>query len=157
MLLIIAEIIFYRTERTDPNKKGYSTKYILRPAFNFGRNLLFSGSIKNTSNVEVYLYNEKYEVDVEFPTIEDEAYEFVQPLLEIGKLITIQNASLVIGEAVILSFEYSYWNCLSKESRNNSLDSLDKTKNIPLLKLWRNRIKNTQMNKLVDFDNWIID
>jgi|SRR3989339_772311 len=108
MLKIIARIIFFETETNHLDMKGYSTKYILRPAFNFGEGLLFSGSIKNNLNVDMYLYNEKYQVDVEFPTIEDEAYEFVQPLLEIGKLITIQNASLVIGEAVILSFEYSY-------------------------------------------------
>lgn len=106
MLIIKAKIMFFNPKESSAKSDGICTKNILRPAFNFGEGLLFSGTIKNDSTNEKYLYQSSYVVEVEFPTIEDEAYEAIQPLIKIGMNLNIQNASRIIGEAKLLDYIY---------------------------------------------------
>jgi len=99
MLSAKAEIMFSIKDRNYLNGK-----YPLRPTFKFGEGLLFSGNIIS-SNVE-YLYNEKYIVDIDFFTIEDEGYSAVGPHLYIGMDLLIQEGSNIIGSAKLNSYEY---------------------------------------------------
>lgn len=106
MLIVKAEIVFFKLNEEGVDEGGINAKIALRPAFSFGDDLLFSGIIENDSNTKTYLVERKYVVKVEFPTIEDEAYEAIEPLLESEKIIDIQNRSRKIGEAKL--FEYQY-------------------------------------------------
>jgi len=82
----------------------YSASEHFRVAFSFGNGLLFSGTIK--SNSDRYLQGQIYHVDVEFFTIEDEAYELVKPYL-IDALDTVMCAgSRVLGLAKLTEFVY---------------------------------------------------
>ena len=81
MLIAIVEIIFLKINKGSYNN-GLEGRNTLRPAFNFGNELLFSGTIKNS--LKKYLFEKEYVVKVEFPTIEDEAYEAIKPLIKIG-------------------------------------------------------------------------
>ena len=98
MLKAKAEIIFTLSE------KNYIAREDFRVPFNFGEELLFSGNIK--SNIEEYLYNEKYLVEIEFFTIEGEAYEAVKHLLQAGNTIAMQTGSRLLGKAKLLEFDY---------------------------------------------------
>jgi hypothetical protein len=100
MLNAKAEITFTLEGR---NYSG--SKYPLRPAFRFGDGLLFSGNIK--SNCNEYLYNEKYNVDIEFFTIEDDSYSAIKPYLSEGVDLVMQEGSRIIGLAKLNSFTYS--------------------------------------------------
>ena len=75
-----------------------------QPPFNFGKGLLFTGTIK--SGHREYLCKEKYEVDIEFFTIEDEAYEAVKPLLKPNMPLAIQEGRRILGIAKLLDYEY---------------------------------------------------
>jgi len=99
MLNAKAEITF-----TLEGRKYSGAKYPLRPSFRFSEGLLFSGSIK--SNDEEYLYNKKYQVDIEFFTIEEEGYTAVKPYLSKGMDLVMQEGSQIIGLAKINSFSY---------------------------------------------------
>ena len=86
--------------------RNYTGELKLRPVFNFGEELLFSGVIK--SDNKMYFYNKPYTVDIDFFTIEDEAYAAVQPLLQNGMNLAIQEGSnKIIGIAKLLDFEYA--------------------------------------------------
>ena len=98
MLKAKAEIMFTLFD------KNYIARSDFRVPFNFGEDLLFSGNIK--SNYDEYINNEKYIVDVEFFTIEGEAYEAVKHLLKIGKTIAMQTGSRLLGKAKLLEFDY---------------------------------------------------
>ena len=85
--------------------KNYSGELKLRPVFNFGKELLFSGAIE--SDDKMYFYNKPYTVDIIFFTVEDEAYAAVQPLLQNGMNLAIQEGSnKIIGIAKLINFEY---------------------------------------------------
>ena len=77
---------------------------VFQPPFNFGKDLLFTGTIK--SGHKEYLYNHEYETDIEFFTIENEAYSAVQPLLRQGMDLAIQEGKRIIGIAKLLDFVY---------------------------------------------------
>jgi len=86
--------------------RSYSgAKYPLRPAFRFGEGLLFSGNIK--SDEPMYMCNEKYHVDIEFFTIEEEGYAAIKPFLSEGVDLVMQEGSQIIGLAKLNSFTYS--------------------------------------------------
>lgn len=106
MLIIKAKIMFFNPKESLSKGDGLCTKNILRPAFNFGEELLFSGTIKSESENEKFLYQSNYVVEVEFPTIEDEAYEAIQPLIQIGMNLNIQIASRIVGDAKLLDYTY---------------------------------------------------
>jgi len=99
MLNAKAEITFTLEGR---NYSG--VKYPLRPTFRFGEGLLFSGNI--ISNDTEYLYNNKYLVDIEFFTIEDEGYSVIKPFLNEGVDLVMQEGSQIIGLARLNSFTY---------------------------------------------------
>ena len=51
-------------------------------AFNFGNNLLFTGRVGNDN--DMFLFNNEYSVDVDFFTVDAEAYTLLQPVLAKG-------------------------------------------------------------------------
>jgi len=107
MLILEADICFDKqSENPDALPHDVSTKGIIRPAINFGNNLLFSGTIIANKNIEIFKRGETYNVMIEMPTIEQEAYEAISPLLRIGGDFKIQNASRIIGKGKILDFIY---------------------------------------------------
>ena len=84
--------------------REFVNKYI-RPIFNFGEGLLFSGNIK--SNQKVFKPQQRYAVDIDFFSIEDEAYDAVKPLLKDEMDLAIQEGAYrVIGIANITNFVY---------------------------------------------------
>ena len=103
MLITKMEIEFYKLNY---DFDGYSAKDVLRPPFNFGEGLLFSGTIKSDGIVDTYLFGKVYTVVVEFPTIEDEAYEAIKHLLNATMNLSIQSGSKVIGSAKLLNFTF---------------------------------------------------
>lgn len=106
MLVVRADIKFNKPEGNTVESDGISTQYTLRPAFNFGDGLLFSGTIISNIPCDKFLYQELYRVNIEFPTIEGEAYEEIKPLISEGMSLNIQNGSRIIGTAKLLDFTY---------------------------------------------------
>ena len=100
MLSARAEIIF-----TIEGRNYSGEKYPLRPAFRFGEGLLFSGNIKSSN--PMYFHNKKYLVDIDFFTIEDEGYAVIEPYLNVGMDIVMQEGSRIIGLAKLNSFIYT--------------------------------------------------
>ena len=98
MLTVKAEIVFTLAD------KNYTARDDFRVPFNFGENMLFSGNIK--SNHKEYINNEKYMVDIEFFTIEGEAYEAVKHLLKAGSTLAMQTGSRLLGKAKLLELNY---------------------------------------------------
>jgi len=98
MLKAKAEIIFTLSN------KNYIARDDFRVPFNFGDDLLFTGNIK--SDQKEYLYNEKYQVEIEFFTIEGEAYEAVKHLLQADRMIAMQTGSRLLGKAKLLELDY---------------------------------------------------
>ena len=84
--------------------RSYSVKP-LRVAFNFGSGLLFTGEI--ISDHPVYSYNETYDVNVDFFTVEDDAYAALLPVLKPGMGITMQAGSRILGTAELSHFAYA--------------------------------------------------
>ena len=76
----------------------------LRPAFMFAENLLFTGGI--TSDADMYLQGQTYNVNVEFFTVEDEAYSTLKPILKEDMDLTICSGKRVLGIAKLRDFEY---------------------------------------------------
>ena len=85
-------------------EKNYSVKP-LRVAFNFGSGLLFTGEI--VSDHPIYSYNETYGVNVNFFTVEDDAYAALQTVLMPGIGVTMQAGSRILGTAELSNFVYS--------------------------------------------------
>jgi len=83
--------------------KSYSVKP-LRVAFNFGPGLLFTGEI--ISEHKEYSYNETYGVNVDFFTVEDDAYAALQPVLMPVMGVTMQAGSRILGTAELSNFVY---------------------------------------------------
>jgi hypothetical protein len=80
-------------------------KRYFRPTFNFGNNLLFSGNLK--SDDEIYVQNQPYTVEIDFFTIEDDAYKAVNPVLKPGMDFAIQEgAHKIVGIAKLLEYKY---------------------------------------------------
>ena len=98
MLKAKAEIIFTLSD------KSYIGREDFRVPFNFGEDLLFSGNIK--SEHKEYAFNQKYLVEIEFFTIEGEAYEAVKHLLQVGNTIAMQTGSRLLGKAKLLELDY---------------------------------------------------
>ena len=82
----------------------FNKKYF-RPTFNFGNNLLFSGNL--ISDEDVYLHNQPYIVDIDFFTIEDEAFNALSSVLKSGMDFAIQEgARKIVGIAKLLDYQY---------------------------------------------------
>jgi hypothetical protein len=84
--------------------KSYSVKP-LRVAFNFGQGLLFTGEINSEHNE--YEYNETYGVNIDFFTIEDDAYAALRPVLEPSMGVVMQAGSRILGTAELSNFVYN--------------------------------------------------
>ena len=98
MLRAKAEIQFTLEGRNYRGSKHF------RPVFKFGDGLLFSGTI--VSEITEYVHNRSYTVDIEFFTVEDEAYNALQSVLLPGMGLTIQEGSRITGIATLLDFSY---------------------------------------------------
>ena len=83
--------------------RDYSAKP-LRVAFNFGPGLLFTGEI--ISEHAVYSYNELYGVNVDFFTVEDDAYTALQSVLMPVMGVTMQAGSRILGTAELSNLVY---------------------------------------------------
>lgn len=83
-----------------------STTITLRPALNFGNDLLFSGTIIADAEVTVIERGGWYRVTIEMPTVEREAYEAIRHLVGVGREFTLQLASRKIGIGRIIDFAY---------------------------------------------------
>ena len=59
--------------------RNYRSGKHFRPVFKFGEGLLFSGTVVSDDNE--YVNNRAYTVDIEFFTVEDEAFCALQPVL----------------------------------------------------------------------------
>jgi hypothetical protein len=81
------------------------TNNILRPAINFGNDILFSGQI-TSSNRLIIRRGKSYKVSIEMRTVEDEAYNYIKELVKINNIFLIQLASRVIGRGIIHDFVY---------------------------------------------------
>ena len=73
-------------------------------AFKLGEDLLFSGAIK--SAYPEYKYDTPYDVDVEFFTIDGEAYELVTPSLSEGMSAVMCAGRRIIGQSILTNIEY---------------------------------------------------
>ena len=100
MLKAKAEIEF-----TLPDRIYHGSKHF-RPVFRFGEGLLFSGTV--LSNETEYTPNKKYLVDIDFFTIEAEAYNALQPLLKSGMGLTIQEGARITGIAKLVDYTYAH-------------------------------------------------
>ena len=100
MLRAKAEIVFTL------DGKNYKARDDFRVPFNFGEGLIFSGNIIGQSE-DNYICNNKYLVNIDFFTIEDEAYEAVAPLLKTNMTIPMQAGRQLLGKAKLLEFSYS--------------------------------------------------
>ena len=76
----------------------------LRPAFMFAEDLLFTGGIK--SDADMYYQGETYVVNIEFYTVEDEAYSVLKPILRENMDLAICSGKRVLGKAKLREFEY---------------------------------------------------
>jgi hypothetical protein len=99
MLKAKAEVQF-----TLPDRIYHGSKHF-RPVFRFGDGLLFSGTI--IGDAIEYTPNKTYLVDIDFFTVEKEAYSALQPLLKTGMGLTIQEGSRITGIAKLLDFTYA--------------------------------------------------
>ena len=86
--------------------KNYVPDDQFRIAFNFGDGLIFSGTIR--SNHAEYLQGEKYLTNVEFFTVEDEAYTALEPILIKGKTVSLCAGKRILGVAVLQDFVYEF-------------------------------------------------
>ena len=75
-----------------------------RPVFKFGDGLLFSGTV--VSENDEYIHNKEYTVDIEFFTVEHEAYNALQSVLRPGMGLTIQEGARITGVATLLDYSY---------------------------------------------------
>ncbi|MFS1513023.1 hypothetical protein VQL36_11390 [Chengkuizengella sp. SCS-71B] len=107
MLILEAEIYF---DKPNENPKALpndlSTKILIRPAINFGNDLLFSGQIETDKNIEVIKRGKLYKVTIDMFTVEDEAYDAINHLVYKGSRFKLQSASRVTGKGKILDFIY---------------------------------------------------
>jgi len=99
MLKAKAEIKFTMPDRTYKSGKHF------RPVFRFGDGLLFSGTVK--SDTPEYVPNQTYLVDIDFFTIEEEAYVALQPVLRPEMGLTIQEGMRITGVAKLVDFAYA--------------------------------------------------
>jgi hypothetical protein len=105
MLILDAKVCFDKpSENPSALLNDLNTENIIRPAINFGNNLLFSGTIRTKERVDKIIRGEVYNVLIEMPTIEEQEYQHVQHLVKIGKNFTLQNASKIIGKGEIIEF-----------------------------------------------------
>ncbi|WP_139993707.1 hypothetical protein [Paenibacillus paridis] len=102
MLLLKAEIIFLESGLSH----DISTKIINRPGINLGNNLIFSGTITPIDNIEKFIRGNWYEVNIEMPNVENEAYQNISPFIVTGNTLTIQTGARKIGLGKIIDYLY---------------------------------------------------
>jgi len=85
----------------------------LRPAFMFAEGLLFTGGIK--SDVDMYYQGQTYKVDVDFYTVEDEAYSILKPLIKEFMELAICSGKRILGKATLHDFTYINSPCVIGE------------------------------------------
>ena len=98
MLRAKAEVMFTIEGR------NYTGNSILRPAFKFSDGLSFSGDI--ISEHDEYFFNESYIVNIDFFTIEDEAFSALQSVLTKDMRLTIHEGRRILGFAKLLGYTY---------------------------------------------------
>lgn len=87
------------------NPRGKPATGILRPIFNWGNNILCSGTIINIDNLEIYEFGKWYEVHVDFFLVDRDAYYELykfDKFVKCGMELSIQAGNSTIGKAVLL-------------------------------------------------------
>lgn len=107
MLTIEAKIRFDRKlENPNALDEDIDTRNIIRPAINFGENLLFSGTIQVDKYIEILELGSTYDAVIVLPTIGEEAYDAIGKFLNEGSEFKIQTASKVIGKCTLLKYSF---------------------------------------------------
>jgi hypothetical protein len=107
MLIIDAEIRHdLPVENKDALGHDLETSIILRPAINFGNNLLFSGELMIDKSIKTLVRGELYRLLINMSTIDDESYELIKDFVKIGNVFLIQTAGRVLGNGKILDYVY---------------------------------------------------
>jgi hypothetical protein len=102
LLIIEAKVCFDQlSENPQALSNDLDTTNIIRPAINFGNDLLFSGTIITSEETITIIRGLNYEVVIEMPTIEVTEYDYIKDLLNVGNDFTLQAASRVIGKGII--------------------------------------------------------
>jgi len=83
----------------------------LRPAFMFAEGLLFTGGIK--SDADMFYHGQTYNVDVDFYTVEEEAYSILQPIIKDFMDLTICSGKRILGKAKLHDFRYIDTPCIT--------------------------------------------
>ena len=83
---------------------NYTASNHFRVAFSFGEGMLYSGTIK--SEYDEYCQGQTYRVDIEFFTVEDEAYELIKPVLAEEVDTVMCAGSKLLGVATLTDFYY---------------------------------------------------
>ena len=101
--------IYDKTDKNDPNTKIHWAKPMdhkcpYRPAFNLG-GYLSSGMI--ITDEDELQSETDYEVMVSFPLIIPEALETIKDTIHTSMKSTIQEASRILGEFILLEYEYT--------------------------------------------------
>ena len=105
MLILNAKIYFYTPEESEGAlSRDIKVGGHIRPAINFGNDILFSGEIIVKEKTDFIMRGEYFEVLIEMPTVEEEAYSTVKTFVKEGNDFRIQSASRINGWGKILGF-----------------------------------------------------
>lgn len=83
---------------------NYTASNHFRVAFSFGDGLLFSGTIKSDNSE--YNEGQTYNVDVEFFTIEGEAFRLLEPVIKDDLETVMCAGSRILGMAKLTDFVF---------------------------------------------------
>ena len=81
---------------------SYTASNHFRVAFSFGNGMIYSGNIKSDNSE--YIEGTAYLVDIEFFTIEDEAFILLQPVLKADLDVVMCAGSRILGIAKLSDF-----------------------------------------------------
>jgi hypothetical protein len=84
--------------------RSYRQHEHLRLTFSFGEGNLFTGAVRS-ENLE-YVAGVEYVVDVDFFTVNREAYALIESKLRNEMNLVICEGNRIIGEAVLLSYMF---------------------------------------------------
>jgi hypothetical protein len=106
-MLVLDADIYLDTPSENSNALTWdiNPKLILRPCINFGNGYLFTGQIIARDELEVIKRGQYYRVHIEMRTIyEEEVFKFVEDLVYVGAIFTIQTGHKIVGKGKIIDF-----------------------------------------------------
>jgi hypothetical protein len=106
-MLVLDADIYLDTPSENSNALTWdlNPKLILRPSINFGNGYLFTGQIIAKDELEMIKRGQYYRVHIEMRTIDEaEVFKFVEDLVYVGSIFTIQTGYKIIGKGKIQDF-----------------------------------------------------